>query len=114
MSKYGQSFTVFSGDDFTVRYTVTGSGGLGEDMTGASLVFVIFNSPTGASVLRKTTDSVGNFTVGGSIIDVNVSGSDTSNLTGDYYHELQARRAADGKVQTAAVGWVTINRDLIS
>ncbi len=114
MSKYGQNFTVFSGDDCTPRFSVTGSAGTGEDMTGASLIWVVFDSPTGSSVLRKTTDTVGHFTIGGSVVDVNVSGSDTSNLTGDYYHELQARRAADGKTQTAAVGWVTINRDLIT
>ncbi len=114
MTKVNQNITIWSGDDVTPRFSITGSGGSGEDMTGASLIWVVFNSPTGSSVLRKTTDTSGHFTIGGSIIDVNVSGSDTAGLTGDYYHELQARRAADSKVQTAAVGWVTINRDLIS
>ncbi len=98
----------------TPRFSVTGSGGAGEDVTGASIVFVVFNSPTGSSVLRKTTDTAGNVTISGSTVDINISSSDTSSLVGDYYHELQVRRASDGKIQTAAVGWVTINRDLIS
>ena len=114
MTKFGQNFTVFSGDDCTPRFSVTGSGGAGEAMDTASLIWVVFDSPIGGSVLRKTTDTANHFTVSGSIVDVNVSGSDTSGLVGDYYHELQARRAADGKVQTAAVGWVTFNRDLVT
>ena len=114
MSKYGQNFTVFSGDDVTPRFSVTGSGGAGEDCSGASIVWVVFNSPTGSSVIRKTTASSGHITISASIVDVNVAASDTSGLVGDYYHELQITRLSDGKIQTAAVGWVTINRDLIS
>ncbi len=114
MSKYGQNFTVFSGDDCTPRFSVTGSGGTSEDVTGASVVWVLFDSPTGGSLIRKTTASTGHITISTSVVDINVGASDTSSLAGDYYHELQITRAADGKVQTAAVGWVTINRDLIS
>ncbi len=114
MSKYGQNFTVFSGDDVTPRFSITGSGGTSEDVTGASIIWVLFNSPTGSSLIRKTTASSGHITISGSVVDVNVGASDTSGLAGDYYHELQITRAVDGKIQTAAVGWATINRDLIS
>ena len=114
MSKFGQNFTVFSGDDATLRYGITGSGGVGEDVTGASIVFVLFNSPTGGSLIRKTTASTGHVTISTSVVDINIGASDSASLVGDYYHELQIIRAADGKTQTAAVGWATINRDLIS
>ncbi len=114
MTKVSQNFTAWSGDDLTPRFTITGSDSAGENVTGASIVWVLFDSPTGSSLVRKTTASTGHITISASIIDVNVSASDTSGLTGDYYHELQIIRASDGKIQTAAVGWVTINRDLIS
>ena len=115
MTKVNQNIpAVWSGDDFTPRFSISGSGGAGEDVTGASIIWVIFDSPTGSSLVRKTTASTGHITIGGSVVDVNVSGSDTSGLAGDYYHELQVTRLSDGKTQTAAVGWVTINRDLIT
>ena len=116
MTKLGQNISnVFSGDDWTGRFTITGSvSSSGEDVTGASIVWVLFNSPTGSSVIRKTSASTGHITISSSVVDVNVAASDTSGLVGDYYHELQITRLSDGKVQTAAVGWVTINRDLIS
>ena len=114
MTKIGQNFSIYSGDDVTPRFSVTGSGGAGEDVTGASIVFIIFDSPTGSSVLRKTTASSGDISISSSVVDINISGSNTASLVGDYYHELQITRSSDGKIQTAAVGWVTINRDLIS
>ena len=116
MTKLGQNISnIFSGDDWTGRFTITGSvSGSGEDVTGASIIWVLFDSPTGSSLIRKTTASTGHISISASIVDVNVSASDTSGLTGDYYHELQIIRASDGKTQTAAVGWATINRDLVS
>ncbi len=114
MTKVNQNITVWSGDDITPRFSVTGSGGTGEDVTGASIVWVLFDNPRGGSLIRKTTDTIGHITISSSIVDVNLSASDTSELAGDYYHELQITRAVDGKTQTAAVGWITLNRDLIS
>ncbi len=115
MTKFGQNLSVYSGDDWTGRFAITGSvSGSGEDVTGASIIFVVFNSPTGSSVIRKTTASTGHITISSSVVDINISASDSTGLAGDYYHELQITRLSDGKTQTAAVGWVTINRDLVS
>ncbi len=106
---------IWSGDDWTGRFAITGSiSGSGEDVTGASVVWILLDSPTGSFLIHKTTASTGHISISGSVVDINVSGSDTSGLTGDYYHELQITRLSDGKTQAAAVGWVTINKDLIS
>ena len=114
MTKINQNLITWSGDDTTLRFSITGSGGAGENVTGASIIWILFDSPRGSSLIRKTTDTVNEVTISSSIVDINISGSNTSNLAGDYYHELQIIRASDGKTQTAAVGWATINRDLIS
>ena len=114
MTKVSQNFTAWSGDYLTPRFTITGSDSAGENVTGASIVWVLFDSPTGSSLVRKTTASTGDISISSSIVDINISGSNTSGLAGDYYHELQITRLSDGKTQTAAVGWATINRDLIT
>jgi len=114
MTKVNQNFTAWSGDDITPRYTVQGAAAsIGKDLTGASILWILVDQSSGASLIRKTTDTAGHFTVSGCTFDVNIAASDTSGLAGDYWSEAQVRDSAS-IIQTVAVGWVTINRDLAS
>ncbi len=102
-----------SGDDKDIIFTVTNaSTGASVDLTGASAVWVLTTSPTGGSLVKRSTDSGCGIALGSNgTFTVTLAPSHTSGLAGQYYHEAQIRDSAS-KVSTVSVGTVTINYDV--
>lgn len=110
MTKLQQDFTIWSGDNKTLTCTVTdATTGASVNLTGASVAWVLANSPTSGSILRLSTDDF--VTVSGCTFSVALAASHTAGLSGQYYHEGQIREST-GNVSTVTVGTVTINQDV--
>lgn len=114
MTKQAQNFTVYSGDDHEVTFTITNAAGNPQSLTGATAIkWEVFG--VGAAIIQKS--------LGSGITLVNVNGtddgvkvvlvpSDTASLDGEYEHELEAVDIL-GKTSTLLVGIMTVEKDLI-
>lgn len=112
MTKLGQDFTAWSGDHKNLIFTVTNAAtGASADLTGASVIWVLAESPTGGSLVKLTNDSGSGITVSGCTFTVSLSPIHTSGLFGTYYHEAQVKDA-NSNISTVAVGAAKINYDV--
>lgn len=110
-TKTGQDFTIWSGDNKNVTFTVTDSNSASVDLTGACVAWVLSNTPATASIVRLHSDSGCGITVSGCTFTVSLSPTHTSGLAGTYYHEAQVRDSASD-ISTVAVGTATIKFDV--
>jgi hypothetical protein len=107
-----QNFRMASGDTRTLTFTVRDDGGAVVDLTGATLKWVLGKNPRASADITKTTSSgitVSSPTTGVAV--VTISASDTTDLDGVYYHELQVTDSSS-RVVTVAKGRATIDADL--
>lgn len=111
MTKTAQDFEMWSGDHRNLTFIVTDSTGASKDLTDASVIWVLSENPTSASLVKRSTDSGCGITVSGCTFTVSLSPVHTSNLSGYYYHEAQVRDSASNVV-TVAVGTARIRYDV--
>ena len=109
MTATAQDFTLYAGDDATLTVTVT-EGVAAKDLTGASVVWVLYDRFSRAAVLTKATgDGVTITDDEGGILTVDIDSTDTATLYGAYYHECKVTDS-DGNISTVSTGTVTIRR----
>jgi hypothetical protein len=118
MTKENQDFSMISGDDHELTYTITDADGAAKSLTGAtSLKWSVFAlTDLSTSVLAKTTSS------GVSLVNIDdtddgvkvvLTQADTNDLAGTYKYELEVVDSASKK-STLAKGIATITQDLIT
>ena len=118
MTKENQDFSMISGDNHELTFTITDAVGDPKSLTGAtSLKWSVFAlTDLSTSVLAKTTSS------GVSLVNVDdiddgvkvvLTQVDTNGLAGIYRYELEVVDSASKK-STLTRGIATINQDLIT
>ena len=112
MTKVGQDFEMWAGDNCDVTVTVTDSTGASKDLTSGCVVWALAEAPASASLVRKTSDAASDIAISGCTFTVYLVPVETSALAGNYFHEAQVRDSA-GKVSTVTVGNVVINGGVI-
>lgn len=102
-----QYIALFSGDDRTLTFTMRDRAGAAVSITG-TFTFTIASGPkpTDAAEITKTG------TPSGSTVTVTLAGSDTADLEGEYYFELQVTETSSSADSIVAFGKVTINEDV--
>jgi len=112
MTKIAQNFEMWAGDTKDLTVTITGSDSSGYSLTGASVTWLLEESPGSGSLVRKHISgsvSGSGISISASIMTVSIAASDTEGLAGTYYHEAEATDAA-GNVATLFVGSAKINK----
>jgi len=106
MTSVNQNFKIYAGDTAQVNIGVTQSD-VAASLSNASVVWIVEESPKSGSLVRLTTDN--GISVSGSIITLSISPSNTSSLTGNYYHEVEVVDVS-GNISTVTTGTVTVKR----
>ena len=121
MAVQNTTFTIFSGNNITLRFTVRDDAGVIVDITGAALRYDLFKldpnivdpSPktsTGALPAEKTVGSGITIPVGtDGIFNVALVPSDTATLVGSFYHEVEM--ILSGNTTTLEYGRMDIKAD---
>lgn len=114
MARVNQNATIWAGDTVNLDVAVTNSAGAAKDITGATIAYVLFNEPAGATVLTKTTADDIAITPGtGGLFTITLEPADTESVApGAYYHEAEVTDIS-GNVATVLTGKVTIMRSRI-
>lgn len=114
--KEGQGFEMWAGANKAVTVTVTDAvTGASVDLAGASARWVLQQALTDtAALLTKDADWSGacGITISGCTASFDIIHTDTDNLSGRYYHELEAIDSS-GCTFKVMRGYVTINRGAI-
>lgn len=113
-----QSFTITSGENITLEFTVSDNDSALIDTTGGSGRFVMARSNT-ASTLDVDSDASpqtatvtpANASPTTGRIDVAIDDSVTDSLSGDYYYELKWTDASANE-SVVAWGWITVEPSL--
>ena len=101
---------MYSGDHKNLVITVLDGNGASVLLTNASVSWMLAETPAGASLVSRTSDS--GITVSGCTFTVSLSPVHTASLGGVYYHEAQVRDSAS-QISTVTTGNVTIYKDVI-
>ena len=107
MTLKSQDFEMWSGEDKTLNFTVYDSSGCPAVLSGSG-EWILSTDLASGSVIRKTTDD--GITMSGCLFAVTLSGSDTENLGGLYYHEAEYINA-NSQRSVLAVGTGYIQKD---
>ncbi len=113
MTKTSQNFTMWSGDHKNLTYIVKDTNSASVDLTGGCVVWCLSDTETGASLVRKTSDSASQVTISGCSFTTYLVPADTSGLAGTYWTEGQFRSSAS-VTGTVATGLARINGDMAS
>lgn len=106
MTKTGQNFEIWAGDAVDLAFGVSASDGTGQDMTGNTASWIFQDEQTSSCITGSLAG-----TISGSTVTVALAASDTSGVSGYYYHELSA--TASGSPVTLAVGTIKINKSSV-
>lgn len=109
-----QTDDMVSGDDQTIRITVTDADGTAADLSGSTLTFVLANT-SGETLVEKTSGG-GAITVTGSdndVAEVQLDSADTADLEGRFKMELE-EETNGGQTNTLLQGILTIHEDIIT
>lgn len=110
-----QDFELLSGNDKDLNFVHRNQDGLVVDITGATIVWALANSPLSKSRIITYTSPT-NVTITDALAGkytVSIQDTDTEPLPpGEYYHEVRLTSAA-GKKHTAAYGMVFVRRNVI-
>ncbi len=109
MTKVRQDFTIYSGDNSNLTYTITDSNGASVDNTGASISWLVYDLDTSASILLISTAG-SEVTIAGCTFTIAVEPTHTASMQGFYGSEVEMTDTA-GNVSTIAVGIATIRKD---
>ena len=121
MTAFHQDFVLCSGDDRTLRFTIADEAGAPLDLTGllaarwgCARLLANGNYVLPANVVKTLGAGVTVADAEAGIIEVAISGVETSLLSkGRYHHELEMTDA-DGAVSTLAMGVLTLIEDLLA
>lgn len=117
MSLGNQTFTMTSGDTFTLNYTVRDAAGVAIDLTNATVKWQLARSVKEGALISKVTGNspteIELTTPESGAFAVYLLPADTAQLAGRYYHEAEVTDAA-GTVSTVATGHAVIIQDLIA
>lgn len=111
MTQENQDFSMYSGDDHEITFTITNAAGSPQSLTGATAIK--WQVP---GFIEKTLDD------GISLVDVDDTDdgvkvvlvpADTADMKGKYNHELEAVDVSNKK-STLATGVLTVKEDLIT
>lgn len=109
-----QNYSLYSGDSKTLEITLYKDSTKNnvEDLTGAIIKYVIKKSKRDVSnlVYKDTTSGISVDIPTSGIFKVALNPSDTTNLSGKYYHEAEITDA-NGNVSTLLTGVVTVTED---
>lgn len=111
MTIKNQGFEMWSGDTKVLTITVTDKDGVRVNLTGATIVYKIFDGGT-AVITKSTANGITITDASGGECQTTLSPSDTSDLDGVYYHECQVTDSS-GNVSTIFTGAVTIQGEMI-
>ena len=113
-----QDFSMHSGDDRVLEVSITDSANAALNITGATVTWALSRAvadkvePKGAAIVTKTVGSGITLTnPSGGVLQVAIAETDTDDLAGTYYHEMQL--VLSGDTSTVMYGTVTIKKDLI-
>lgn len=95
----GTTYTAYAGDTLEIAVTVTDEAGAALPLTGAALVYVIYNS-AGAEKVHKVSGA--GITTDGNVATIAIAAGDTA-LLERAYHELQVTDTS-GNVSTLLAG----------
>lgn len=121
MTAFDQDLTLCSGDDRTLRFTITDDTGVPVNLTGmlaarwgCARLLANGNYLLPANVTKSLGSGVTLADAPGGVIEVAITGVETSLLPkGRYHHELEMTDA-DGAVSTLAMGVITLIEDLLA
>lgn len=110
-----QNFTMHSGDDKTLQFTVKDQDGVVVDITGASITWAFAARVGATAIASKTVGSGITITdAAAGVFQVTIDAADTASLTGGVlYHEAQLVDSG-GVKSTIAYGDMTILPDNIA
>ena len=103
---------MWSGDHLDIVVTVSDSTSASKDLTGGSVVWHLSETPTSASLIRRSTDSGCGVSLSGCTFTVSLSPVHTAALAGIYYHEAQVRDSGSNTA-TVMTGYAKIHKDAI-
>lgn len=110
-----QNFELVSGNDKTLKFTLTDEDDAAVDLTGATIVWAFAKTATAKSPLFEYTSPT-NVTItdaSGGLFEVEIQSADTLVLKGgEYYHEARVESAAGNKI-TVAYGVVSLLDNVI-
>ena len=113
-----QDFSMHSGDDRVLEITIRENDHGTLDITGAAITWALSRivtdkvEPKGAAIVTKTVGSGITITnAHNGHVEVAITETDTDDLAGTYYHEMQL--VLSGDTSTVMYGTVTIKKDLI-
>ncbi len=107
-----QNFEMHQGNDKSIEVSVVDNDGDAVDVstaTGAQYELAKNQS----SVVKVTKTLGAGISVSGSMVTVVLDDTDTEDLAGNYYHELEVIDAA-GYIHTALHGWVDIKKTRVA
>lgn len=117
MALTAQDDTLFSGDDHSLSLTAKDADDNTLDITGASFNWGLYRSKVSANAeitkqsgVSPSEIEIANAAAG--LVTVFLFPTDTSAISGDFYHELQMA-ASNGKITTVAFGTLTIKGDQV-
>ena len=111
-----QDFELVSGNDKTLRFTLTDENGDPVNLTGATIIWAFAKTATSKASLFDYT-SPANVTITDpptdGLFEVDIQRADTEGFKGgEYYHECRVQSAAGNKI-TVAYGVVTLLDNVI-
>ena len=106
-----QSFSMQAGQDVNLNFTTTDRNGDAQDITGASIRFVMSRRSNSAAVIDSqaspATATVTITTAASGLFTVALADTDTDALSGDYYYEAKLTDASSNE-SVVARGYVSI------
>lgn len=108
MASDHQNAQLYAGDAAELAIEITDEEGEALDLSGASLSWTLARSPFAESnVISKASGN--GILVDGSTATVSLSGAETADLLGDYWHQLVVTDA-QGNPSTVATGVLTVRK----
>ncbi len=109
MTKTNQNFEMWAGDYKELIFTVTdASSGSGTNMAGMTACWGLYSDENGTASLLKKAGAIA-----GSLVTVTLIATDTDDLSGMYFHELQLTDGSN-RPATVATGWGKFNKSVVS
>lgn len=112
MTKTGQNFDLWSGDDTTLEVTVLDDTGTPVVLTGATLTWKVFTRLGSMLVVKTNGNGIAITDAEHGVCVITLTAADTDVLNGTYHHELQM--VQNGITSTVMVGHVTVHEDRVA
>lgn len=111
MTKSGQNFTVWSGDDTTLEVTVLDNDGNPVNLVSASLIWKVVTRQRSVLINKVSGSGITVTDAENGVCEIKINSSDTDPLSGTYRHELQMTQY--GTTSTVMSGSITVQEDVV-